>query len=116
MSYMDFLPEEFFSVVHSPEVLVLSQQFNGWLRAVSVQFRHVQIVHKDYHPLAQRGTDHILSAFLQLPFNHFLGSLTAGLSREVDELWHVVGFLSDSVQESSSNYRLSNKQIGILIL
>lgn len=109
ISDLDFFPEEFFSVVHSPEVLVLSQQFNGGLRPVSVKFRHIQIVHKDYHPLAHRGTDHILSPFLQLPFYHFLGPLTAGLSGEVDELRDVVGLLSDSIQESSSNHRLSKK-------
>ena len=50
--YLNLLPEELFSVVESSEILVLSQQLNGRLRAVGIQFGHVQIVHKYGHFLA----------------------------------------------------------------
>lgn len=50
--YLDLLPEELFSVVESPEILVLSQQLNGRLRAIGIQFGHVQIVNKYGHFLA----------------------------------------------------------------
>lgn len=51
----DFLnvdPEELVTVVQAAEVLILTQQFNGRLRAVTIQLRHVQIVDKDDDTLA----------------------------------------------------------------
>lgn len=51
-----FLPEELLSIVESSEVLVLSEQFYGWLWAIGVQLGHVQVIHKDYNTLTRRST------------------------------------------------------------
>lgn len=54
--YMYLLPEEFFSVVKAVEVLELSQELYGWLRAITVQFWHIQIIHKHHNLFISRST------------------------------------------------------------
>ena len=54
--YLNFLPEEFLSVVESPEVLELSKELDGRLGAIRLQFGHVEVVHKDHYPFTLRST------------------------------------------------------------
>jgi hypothetical protein len=51
-----FSPRKLVPVVKSTKVLKLTEKFNWWLRPVAVQLWHVQIIHKDDHGLASRGT------------------------------------------------------------
>ena len=53
---LDLFPEQFLSVIEAPEVLVLSQQFDGRLGAVGVQLGHVEVVHKYHHLLPRRSS------------------------------------------------------------
>jgi len=53
---VNLFPEEFLAVVQSAKVLVLSQQLNGRLRAVSIQLGHVQVVNEYDDSLAGRST------------------------------------------------------------
>lgn len=46
--YLDLLPEEFVSVIEARKVLELTQQLYRGLRTITVQFRHIQVIHKDY--------------------------------------------------------------------
>lgn len=73
MTHLDFLPEELLPVVHAAEVLVLPQQLDGWLRAVRVQFGHVQVVDEHHHLLADRRAStykHTLDQSLKDNKNH----------------------------------------------
>lgn len=47
-SYLDLLPEELASVIESRKVLELTQELYGGLRAITVQLRHIQVIHKDH--------------------------------------------------------------------
>ena len=51
---LDLFPEQFFSIVEPVEVLVLSQQLDGWLRTVRVQLWHVEIIDEN-HDLLPSG-------------------------------------------------------------
>ena len=51
----NLFPEELLSVVEAAKVLVLSEQLNGWLGAVAVQLRHVEVVHIQHYTLASRS-------------------------------------------------------------
>lgn len=53
---LDLFPKEFFTVVEATKILVLSEQLNRGLRAIAVQFGHVQVIHKEYHTLPHRST------------------------------------------------------------
>ncbi len=54
--YLDLLPEELVSVIEPRKVLKLTQQFNRRLRAITVQFRHIKVIHKDHQLLVTRST------------------------------------------------------------
>ena len=53
---LDFLPEEFLTVVEAAEVQVLAEQLDGWLGAVGVQLGHVEVVDHDDHALVHWRT------------------------------------------------------------
>lgn len=53
--YLDLLPEELFPVIETRKVLELTQQLYGWLRAITVQLGHVQVVHKNHQLLVGRS-------------------------------------------------------------
>jgi len=53
---MNLLPEQLLSVIQAAEVLVLSQQLNRGLRAVCVQFWHVEVVDENNNAPAGRST------------------------------------------------------------
>lgn len=55
-SYLDLLPEELASVIEARKILELTQQFYRGLRAVSVQLRHVQVIHKHHQFLVTRSS------------------------------------------------------------
>lgn len=46
--YLDLFPEELGPVIEAREVLELTQQLYRGLRAIGVQFRHIQVIHKDH--------------------------------------------------------------------
>lgn len=47
-SYLDLLPEKLVPVIEARKVLELTQEFYRRLRAVTVQFGHIQIIHKHH--------------------------------------------------------------------
>ena len=55
-------------------------------------------------------TEDIFSLLLQFDFNHFLCSLTAGLSRKVHHDRNIVGLVTYVGKESLGNYRLQETE------
>lgn len=56
VAYVYLLPEELFSVIEAMEVLELSEQLYRGLRAITVKFWHVQIIHKHHDLFISRST------------------------------------------------------------
>lgn len=55
-SHLDFLPKQLLSIIEPPKVLILPEQLNRRLGSIPIQLGHVQVIHKEHHMLACRGT------------------------------------------------------------
>lgn len=64
----------------------LPEEFNGRLGTVDLANRHIQIVHEDDHTFTHWWSKNTLSTTVQLAHYRILRLISAGLSREVDNI------------------------------